>query len=206
MEETNTTQPAATGRFRKKPVVIEAWQFPPAGQESAAMPAWLVDAGRAGTTMFHPGSHVEIKTLEGTMRADAGDWIIRGVKGELYPCKPEIFAATYDAAEDDGEPEQKPDAIIGIHWTGAGFKFDITRAPDLTHPAAYIADWIGRNGDAITGLAGAEFNLYREKVAAQQAQLAIARQQLQQQAEGDEKPAIDLGRPRLVSPNGGPLN
>jgi hypothetical protein len=42
---------------------------------------------------------VQIQTLEGTMRADEGDWIIRGVKGELYPCKPDIFEATYEPAE-----------------------------------------------------------------------------------------------------------
>ncbi len=39
-----------------------------------------------------------IETLEGTMTANIGDWIIKGVKGELYPCKPDIFEATYDAA------------------------------------------------------------------------------------------------------------
>ena len=42
---------------------------------------------------------MEIQTLEGTMRADPGDWIITGVKGEQYPCKPDIFAATYEPAE-----------------------------------------------------------------------------------------------------------
>lgn len=60
-------------RFRKKPVVIEAYQ-----------------------TL----SPVDIVTLEGTMRADPGDWIITGVKGERYPCKPDIFEATYEPAED----------------------------------------------------------------------------------------------------------
>lgn len=41
---------------------------------------------------------LEIRTLEGTMTASEGDWIIRGVKGELYPCKPDIFEATYEPA------------------------------------------------------------------------------------------------------------
>lgn len=40
--------------------------------------------------------HLTIKTLEGVMRADPGDWIIRGIKGEIYPCKPDIFEATYE--------------------------------------------------------------------------------------------------------------
>lgn len=44
---------------------------------------------------------VRIQTLEGTMVGDINDWIIRGVKGELYPCKPDIFEATYEPVEDD---------------------------------------------------------------------------------------------------------
>lgn len=43
--------------------------------------------------------YVSILTLEGRMRAECGDWIIKGVKGEFYPCKPDIFEATYDAIE-----------------------------------------------------------------------------------------------------------
>ncbi len=46
---------------------------------------------------------LDIETLEGTMRANAGDWIIRGVKGELYPCKPDIFEATYQSVDIDPE-------------------------------------------------------------------------------------------------------
>jgi hypothetical protein len=46
-----------------------------------------------------PIPRLSIETLEGTMEADIGDWIIRGVKGELYPCKPDIFAATYEPAD-----------------------------------------------------------------------------------------------------------
>lgn len=60
-------------KFRKKPIVIEAYQTNQA---------------------------METETLEGTMRADRGDWIITGVKGEQYPCKPDIFEATYEREED----------------------------------------------------------------------------------------------------------
>lgn len=49
---------------------------------------------------------IEIDTLEGTMRAHPGDWIIKGVKGEFYPCKPDIFEATYEAHNDSSEPSQ----------------------------------------------------------------------------------------------------
>lgn len=77
-------------KFRKKPVVIEAWQ----NVEGAIPPDWLQGHGTGNA-----GSSIFIVTLEGMMRADLGDWIIRGVKNELYPCKPEIFAATYEPAE-----------------------------------------------------------------------------------------------------------
>jgi hypothetical protein len=48
--------------------------------------------------IFREGESLWIGTLEGSMRADPGDWIIQGIKGELYPCKPDIFAATYEPA------------------------------------------------------------------------------------------------------------
>jgi hypothetical protein len=49
--------------------------------------------------VFRQGNSLWIGTLEGSMRVDKGDWIIKGVKGEIYPCKPDIFAATYEAAD-----------------------------------------------------------------------------------------------------------
>jgi len=75
-------------RYRKKPVVIEAIQFDGNFDE--------VEAFVGGDAEFRDGQLV-IATLEGAMRADPHDWIIRGVKGEFYPCKPDIFAATYEA-------------------------------------------------------------------------------------------------------------
>ena len=77
--------------FRKKPVVIEAVQFDGtfASVEEMLIPSCSQDLG---------SNTLEIETLEGVMTAQPGDWIIRGVKGEFYPCKPDIFAATYDAA------------------------------------------------------------------------------------------------------------
>lgn len=79
-------------KYRKKPVVIEAWQ----NTDDSEFPEWVDDAdvGR------EPGGVILIDTLEGVMRAQPGDWIIRGVKGEIYPCKPDIFAATYEHVED----------------------------------------------------------------------------------------------------------
>ena len=60
------------GRYRKKPIVIEAYQT---------------------------DEEIEIETLEGTMHASVGDWIITGVAGEQYPCKPAIFEASYEKAD-----------------------------------------------------------------------------------------------------------
>ena len=54
---------------------------------------------------WHNGTCIFIHTLEGTHRADCGDWIIKGVKGEFYPCKPDVFEATYEPAEDEGDYE-----------------------------------------------------------------------------------------------------
>lgn len=80
-------------KYRKKPVVIDAMRY--TGTNMADVLAW---SGLPELTEYFDGG-LEIPTLEGTMRADVGDWIIRGVKGELYPCKPDIFAATYEKVE-----------------------------------------------------------------------------------------------------------
>lgn len=91
-------------KFRKKPVVVEAVQWLNRQIVCPPGPEWFVDAERAGIIRLH-GDTLSIKTLEGTMEAAVGDWIIRGVKGELYPCKPDIFAATYDPVD---EPRREP--------------------------------------------------------------------------------------------------
>jgi len=81
-------------KFRKKPVVIEAWQYD--GMNGRIIESWSggivipLSGGRRGLT---------IKTLEGTMFAGVDDWIIKGIQGEFYPCKPDIFSATYEAVD-----------------------------------------------------------------------------------------------------------
>lgn len=95
--------------YRKKPVVIEAVQVVEALKAAARkwddLPSWLIDAYDRGTVVF-AAEGVLINTLEGQMRAGREDWIIRGVQGELYPCKPDIFEATYDKRH--GTPEEVP--------------------------------------------------------------------------------------------------
>jgi len=85
----------AMGEYRKKPVVIEAVKFD--GTIESILPLFKVSAVPENIDLV-PSGNLEIQTLEGVMTASIGDWIIRGVKGELYPCKPEIFAATYEVA------------------------------------------------------------------------------------------------------------
>ena len=81
-------------RFRKKPVEVEAVQW----TGSNINELWDVFSAENiyGPTEKNPDWLI-IATLEGDMRANVGDWIIQGVKGELYPCKPDIFDATYEA-------------------------------------------------------------------------------------------------------------
>jgi hypothetical protein len=92
----------------KKPVVVEAVQLRAytEGLHGGRVYEWLVDRGARPFPGGHdftmnqedPGpAYMLINTLEGMMRADIGDWIIRGVKGEFYPCKPDIFDLSYDA-------------------------------------------------------------------------------------------------------------
>lgn len=104
-------------QYRKKPVVIEAMQFDGTMSSYGAIQRW---AGLApGPDEFSIGGSphddlcghtLSIPTLEGVMVANPGDWIIRGVKGEFYPCKDLIFQATYELV---------PDSVVGgsvIPW------------------------------------------------------------------------------------------
>ncbi len=85
-------------RYRKKPVVVEAVQhFNDMDTYTVAIPRWLITAVIDGSIVDREGETF-IKTLEGEMKVSDGDWIIRGTKGELYPCKPDIFAECYEDA------------------------------------------------------------------------------------------------------------
>lgn len=80
-------------KFRKKPVVIEAVQI-----TDSTFDAPHPNPEHIPGVTYDPLQRcVFINTLEGCMRGNIGDWIIRGIKGELYPCKPDIFDATYEA-------------------------------------------------------------------------------------------------------------
>lgn len=87
-------------KFRKKTAVIDAYKFEKKiGPDT--WPEWLTDAVKSGTAYFQGGEnpYLTIETLAGEMRVNLGDYVVRGVYGELYPCKEEIFLKTYEPAE-----------------------------------------------------------------------------------------------------------
>lgn len=86
-------------QYRKKPVVIEACQLPAAGDNDwRDFHLWCDEVNFWGDQWRQVGDAILVETREGTMRGNPGDWIIRGVAGEFYPCKNEIFEKTYEAA------------------------------------------------------------------------------------------------------------
>jgi hypothetical protein len=87
-------------KFRKRPVVIEAVLcgdvLAALKGDRAGIPHWLAELLEKGLAVSGP-SGIVLATPEGNMTAQKTDWIIRGIKTEVYPCKPDIFAATYEA-------------------------------------------------------------------------------------------------------------
>lgn len=93
-------------RYTKKPVTIEAVQWDGTAAGAGPIIDWILAGG--GTARYHEvnetvervSAQIAIDTLEGTITASPGDWIIRGVQSEHYPCKPDIFDATYDPEQE----------------------------------------------------------------------------------------------------------
>ena len=85
-------------KFRKRPVVVDAVQFKSGDvKEIVNFLGYIPDMNFSGTG---EPQEICIKTLEGELWALRGDWIIKGIKGECYPCKPDIFKTTYELVED----------------------------------------------------------------------------------------------------------
>jgi hypothetical protein len=151
-------------RFRKKPLVIEAWRWTGDPKIAASSPPeWLVDAinkeGAPNTTpgmVMRIGDQLHIATLEGVVVARPGDWVIRGIKGELYPCKPAIFDSTYAPAQqaskvieegleaaqriisiDEGGPEDEVEYLDSVAVARA---LDEMQRPPLDWAVAFFAD------------------------------------------------------------------
>lgn len=143
-------------KFRKKPVVIEAIQMPGYG-EDASPELWALikehDDWRA------EGESLIIPTLEGDMTASPRDWIIRGVSGEYYPCKPDIFAATYEPADalDEINAFFAPEAIK----KAKGLNYSQALALIKTGHRLQRAGWNGK-GMFVFLVAGSNFAVNRE--------------------------------------------
>lgn len=98
-------------KYRKKPVVVEAIKW--TGENVDEVKAFF---GNDRGYMFCAGS-VCIDTLEGRMRTNIGDMIIKGVAGEFYPCKPDIFAATYEPVTESDEPQRFTPTRVQAEYT-----------------------------------------------------------------------------------------
>ncbi len=141
-----------SNQYRKKPVVIQAVQFTEAMRDANLFDGKPLPEGmKRGRAEYHPGrrqvysSYFYIETLEGRMEVSVGDWIITGVKGEHYPCKPDIFAATYEdvaARELDVEAERRDP----VAWMCVG-----SVEPEFTADALLAGYWM-RKGRTVTPL------------------------------------------------------
>ena len=100
-------------KYIKKPIIVEAFKWT-GGIDQTEDPEWIIEAIKAGKVyfgrmaMFKGKQYVQlqISTLEGLMTANVGDYIIQGIKGEIYPCKPDIFEETYEPVN-EGKNQNK---------------------------------------------------------------------------------------------------
>jgi hypothetical protein len=128
----NRRSTAVPTRYRKKPVVIDAHQW---DGDDAALDAWLDALGvEDGSGLYGKDDGLCIDTLEGTMTVSLGDWIIRGVQGEFYPCKPDIFKATYEPVSTPQKPERRADCMaVGEGIDGTALLCDRVAGHDGAH-------------------------------------------------------------------------
>ena len=84
-------------QFRKKPVVVDAMQYNGTRRAATEIAKWADIQDSNKYIQRLPDGGLGIYTLEGVMRASSGDWVIKGARGEFYPCKPDIFESTYEA-------------------------------------------------------------------------------------------------------------
>jgi hypothetical protein len=103
-------------KFRKRPVEVEAVQFIDSPESLSEILDW---AGKAVVVdrLLSGRAHLYVRTAEGTMHVSLGDWVIKGVAGEFYPCKPDIFARTYeraDKAEQSAMNNSSGTAYVGL--------------------------------------------------------------------------------------------
>ena len=148
-------------RYRKKPVTIEAMQMPekyPPGVDpssdnyarnlaAAAVYSWVESNSQGsfdflgderpecGVSIDPSDGRMVIATLEGDMHVSAGDWVIRGVAGEFYPCKPDIFAATYEGGGVMAADRQPDEVLVDVQpgkSADSSTTVSATRTPDAS--------------------------------------------------------------------------
>ncbi|MEU0087210.1 DUF6011 domain-containing protein [Streptomyces sp. NPDC006274] len=148
MDNTQGGRPTPAPHFRKRPVEIDARQF---NIDTAYdVLAWIREQGGKATEAADDGGPVLlIETLEGVMRGNVGDWIIRGVQGEFYPCKPDIFADTYAPADDAPEgPSDTAAELAKLRETLHKLRFMLDRGKGRPPVAAeYWRDVLDRLTD-----------------------------------------------------------
>ena len=105
-------------KYRKKPVVIEACQFDGNIRSIDDFP--ISEVGKFKVGSENGQYYLIIPTLEGDMKALSGDWVIKGVNGEFYPCKPDIFEKTYDVVENAERPQTFGEKAVGITFNPSG--------------------------------------------------------------------------------------
>lgn len=141
------TEPHLSRLWRKKPVVVEAFEW--TGIPGPFPVDWIqapLREGNAAIVERRRRIGLEIATLEGTMRAEPGDWIIKGTRGELYPCKPDAFSDTFEPASAYSKGDAEVDARID-------------NCPDILREAACAAEKVlnewGYKGDVVEDVCAA---------------------------------------------------
>ena len=105
-------------KFVKKPVVVEAVEYNGANKEE--IEAFVGKKLDTIYTELKEPLELKIPTLEGDMKASKGDYIIKGIKGEFYPCKPDIFKKSYDIVENAERPQTFGEKAVGITFNPSG--------------------------------------------------------------------------------------
>lgn len=135
-------------KYRKKPVEIEAVQW--TGDNIEEIVAWMSE--NAIGQLKESGSNLVIATLEGDMTASHGDYIIKGVNGEYYPCKPDIFEKTYQDAGvmtfgDALEALKRGAKVARSGWNGKGMWLSLSGAPKTCRSVSADALWSDNNAE-----------------------------------------------------------
>ena len=155
----------------KKPVTIECFKYDGDLKFSDGkfyVPEWAEKAYKEGVIFFKEQGEMYINTLEGEHHASVGDYIIRGVNGELYPCKPDIFEKTYDIAGEDSkfnfgkalELLKEGKKVCRAGWNGKGQYIELATAISYKNASGEIIncnhDAIGNKAIAFVGTSGVQ--------------------------------------------------